>query len=102
MGGEPSSVVANEGSIPQAECVAGVTEVVNEIKVRSHSLHEDRIRRAVYRQPRLRRYAIQPVPPIHTVTRKGVLTLEGILRSRTEKEIAALCADGVPSVFAVS
>lgn len=85
--------------------IAGVSEVVNEIEVLPVSPNDDRIRRAAFRaiygQPALSRYAVQAVPPIHIVVRNGNVTLEGVVATAGERNIAALQANGVAGVFAV-
>ena len=85
--------------------IAGVSEVINEIEVLPVSPNDDRIRRAVFRtiygQPALSRYAMQAVPPIHIVVKNGNVTLEGVVATEGEKNIAALQANGVSGVFAV-
>ena len=85
--------------------VEGVTEVVNEIEVLPVSSNDDRIRTAVYRaiyyHPVLSRYAIQSVPPIHIVVRNGDVTLEGVVRTASERDIASVQANGVAGVFSV-
>lgn len=86
--------------------IDGVSEVVNEIEVLPVSPNDDRIRRAVFRavygQPALSRYAVQAVPPIHIIVRNGNVTLEGVVATEGERNIAALQANGVAGVFAVA
>lgn len=85
--------------------IPGVAEVANEIEVLPVSPNDDRIRRAAFRaiygQPALSRYAMQAVPPIHIVVKNGNVTLEGVVATEGEKNIAALQANGVAGVFAV-
>jgi hypothetical protein len=52
--------------------------------------------------PALQRYAEQAVPPIHIVVNNGHVTLEGVVASETDKNIAGIQANSVPGVFSVT
>ncbi len=86
--------------------IEGVERVENRIEVLPPSPGDDRIRRAVYRAifgfPSLDRYAIQAVPPIHIVVKDGHVTLEGVVASAADRNIAGVQANGVPGVFSVT
>ena len=105
LGGQVTRPTLRSGAERVVKRLAGVSEVLNEIEVLPASFHDDRIRRAVfravYRQPVLSRYAIQPVPPIHIVVRNGDVTLEGVVNNSNERAIAELQANGVAGVFSV-
>jgi hyperosmotically inducible protein len=79
-----------------AQRVSGVRSVTNEIEVLPNSFFDDRIRlavaRAIYRDPVLSRYAIQSVPPIHIIVDNGHVTLEGMVNSPMEKNVAGIRA----------
>lgn len=85
--------------------VEGVTEVRNEIQVLPLSPNDDRIRiavfRAIYGQPGLDRYALQAIPPIHIIVENGQVTLQGVVASEADKNMANLRANGVSGVFSV-
>jgi hyperosmotically inducible protein len=76
--------------------VSGVTTVDNELKVAPLSSFDDRIRvqvaQAIFRDPALSRYAIQAVPPIHIIVDNGRVTLEGVVNTKMEKEVAGIRA----------
>jgi len=84
----------------------GVDKVDNQIKVLPVSPNDDRIRMAVYRsiyyQPNFTRYAIRSVPPIHIIVNNGDVTLEGVVASKADKDLANLQANGVAGVFSVT
>jgi hyperosmotically inducible protein len=86
--------------------IEGVERVDNRIEVLPPSPGDDRIRRAVYRAifgfPSLDRYAIQAVPPIHIIVKNGHVTLEGVVASAGDKNIAGVQANGVSGVFSVT
>jgi hyperosmotically inducible periplasmic protein len=86
--------------------IEGVEKVVNNIEVLPVSPNDDRLRIAVYRaiygHSNLNRYALQAVPPIHIIVRNGELTLEGVVASESDKNIANIQANGVSGVFKVT
>lgn len=86
--------------------IEGVERVVNQITVLPLSPNDDRIRLAVYRaiygQASLNRYALQAVPPIHILVANGRVTLEGVVATEADKNIAAIQANGVSGVFGVT
>lgn len=79
-----------------AQHVSGVRSVTNQIEVLPNSFFDDRLRlavaRAIYRDPVLSRYAIQAVPPIHIIVDNGHVTLEGVVNSSMEKNVAGIRA----------
>jgi hyperosmotically inducible protein len=86
--------------------VEGVESVDNRIEVLPLSPNDDRIRmgvyRAIYGNTSLQRYGLQAVPPIHIIVRNGQVTLEGVVATEADKNIANLQANGVPGVFGVT
>ena len=83
--------------------IEGVESVDNRIEVLQLSPNDDRIRRAVYRAiyrtPGLDRYALQAVPPIHIIVKNGNVTLEGVVATEGDKNLARIKANGVSGVF---
>jgi len=80
-------------------------KVVNQIEVLPVSPNDDRIRvaqyRAIYSKPGLDRYGMQANPPIHIVVKNGNVTLEGVVASESDRNLAFIAANGVPGVFSV-
>jgi len=76
--------------------VPGVTSISNELKVLPLSPMDNRLRlqvaRAIYRDPVLSPYSLQAVPPIHIIVDNGHVTLEGVVRTDLEKNVAGLRA----------
>ena len=83
----------------------GVERVVNNIQVLPLSPEDDRVRlatfRAIYGDLTMSRYAIQAVPPIHIIVDHGNVTLEGVVATEADKNMANLRANGVAGVFSV-
>ena len=74
--------------------IEGVEQVVNNIEVLPLSPNDDRIRmeafRSIYGQPSLNRYARSAVPPIHIIVNNGKITLEGVVATEADKNIAGI------------
>ena len=85
--------------------IEGVERVTNNIEVLPLSPNDDRLRVAVYRSiyghAALQRYSIRSVPPIHIIVRNGNVTLEGIVASEGDRNIANIQANTVSGVFSV-
>jgi hyperosmotically inducible protein len=83
--------------------IPGVVSVINNLKVLPLSSMDDRLRqqvaRAIFRDPILSRYALEPIPPIHIIVDNGHVTLEGVVATETEKNVAALRANGAGLSF---
>ena len=83
--------------------VPGVASVTNDLEVLPLSPFDNRIRlqvaRAIYRDPVLSRYGIQAVPPIHIIVDNGHVTLEGIVNTDLEKNVAGIRASGAGLSF---
>jgi hyperosmotically inducible protein len=91
-----------EGAV---KSIPGVSAVVNNIEVLPLSPMDDQIRRATYRsiygEPGLSRYAESAVPSIHIIVKNGNVTLEGVVDSQADKNLANIRASAVPNVFSV-
>ena len=85
--------------------IEGVTEVDNRLEVLPLSPSDDRIRlaayRALYGDTTLSKYALQAVPPIHIIVKNGVVSLEGVVATEADKNIAALRAHEVDGALSV-
>ena len=83
----------------------GVKDVVDNVKVLPASFFDNslrvRIARAIYRDPVLSRYAIDPVHPIRIVVDNGHVTLYGSVMNTMDKNVAGIRAGAVPGTFSV-
>jgi hyperosmotically inducible periplasmic protein len=106
LGGQVSRPTLKSSAENVVKDIEGVDKVVNNIEVLPVSPNDDRIRlavfRAIYGHTALNRYALQAVPPIHIIVRNGNVTLEGVVASEADKNIANIQARGVPNVFEVT
>jgi len=85
--------------------LAGVTQVVNDIKVLPLSSFDDNIRRATYRSIArmggLYRYLQGVNPSLHIVVDNGHVALEGVVSNSGDRNLAYMAANRVPGVFSV-
>jgi hyperosmotically inducible protein len=83
-----------------------VAAVNNAIEVLPVSPNDDRLRLALYRSiyghTALQTLAIRAVPPIHIIVENGNVTLEGVVATEMQKQIAGIQANGVAGVFSVA
>lgn len=86
--------------------MAGVKDVIDHFQINPVSMMDDRMRlvtaRTLYAYPTLSKYASDPAKPIRIVVQNGDVTLEGMLISRSDKEVAGLRSNTVPGVFKVA
>jgi hyperosmotically inducible protein len=86
--------------------IEGVESVDNQIEVLPTSPNDDQTRRAefraIYSQPSLQRYAEGAVPPIHIIVNNGRVTLEGVVATQADKDVANIQANTVPGVVSVT
>lgn len=86
--------------------IAGVTRVVNNIKVLPLSRIDDSIRARTYRSIAqmggLYRYLQGANPSLHIVVDRGRVTLEGVVSGSGDRNLAYIAANRVPGVFSVT
>jgi hyperosmotically inducible protein len=86
--------------------IEGVEKVDNQIEVLPPSPMDDRLRltlyRAIYGYPALEKYALGVQKPIRIIVKNGRVTLEGVVDSEADKNLAGLRANGVPDIFSVT
>jgi hyperosmotically inducible periplasmic protein len=83
----------------------GVKDVVSEITVAPTSSFDDGLRlraaRAIYRDPVLSKYAIDPARPIRIIVDNGHITLYGSVINAMDKTVAGMRANQIPGAFSV-
>ncbi len=93
-------------AVAAVRSVPGIGPVIDKIQVLPPSPMDNQIRwaelRAFYRQAPLNRYALGPNPGIHIIVKNGHVTLEGVVQTQFDKNIANIAANGVPNVFSVT
>jgi len=85
--------------------VEGVEKVDNQIEVLPPSSQDDRLRlrlyRAIYGYGPLQRYELGVQKAIRIIVKSGHVTLEGVVDSEGDKNIAGIRANGVSGIFSV-
>ena len=104
--GEVRTPVDKDSALAIVENMTGVRDVQDQVKVLPVSGFDDQIRlqtaRAIYRDPVLSKYALDPQRPIRIVVDRGKVTLYGTVDNAMDKQIAGLRANQVPGAFAVT
>ena len=103
--GQVRNAIIKDEAQSAVKRLEGVERVDNRIEILPASFNDDRIRgqvaRAVFSDPRLSSYAIQPLPPIRIIVKNGHVDLVGVVRTQADKDSAFIRANGVPGVFSV-
>jgi hyperosmotically inducible protein len=85
--------------------IEGVDHVDDQIEVLPPSPMDDRLRqrlfRTIYGYPALQRYALGVQKPIRIIVKNGHVTLEGVVDSEGDKNLAGIRANGVSGIFSV-
>lgn len=106
LGGKVRTLGLKSAAEDAVKKVEGVEKVQNNIEVLPPSPGDDRIRveiaRVLFDTPALQPYSLGAVPPIHIIVENARVTLEGIVNSQGDKDLAGLKANTVPGVFAVT
>ena len=85
--------------------IEGVQKVDNQIEVLPPSPMDDRLRRrayhAIYGFAALEKYALGVQKPIRILIKNGHVTLEGVVDTEADKNLAGARANGIPGIFSV-
>ena len=103
--GQDRTGVGRDEALAEIANMPGVKDVVANISVEPTSIFDDGIRlrtaRAIYRDPVLSKYAIDPARSIRIIVANGHVTLYGSVDSAMDKQIAGIRANGVFGAFSV-
>ena len=96
---------SRDSALAIAETMPGVKDVIDNIEVAPVSNFDDDLRlrlyRAIYGDPSLSMYAMDPQKPIRIVVDNGHVTLYGVVISDLDKQLAGTRANGVSGAFSV-
>jgi hyperosmotically inducible protein len=105
LSGKVTMPYKSKDLVSRVRRVDGVTAVRNRLEVLPVSLLDDRIRlaavRAIYRHPSLQQYGLGVNPSIHVIVERGRLTLDGVVNSELDRQIAGAVV-GTLSTFGVT
>lgn len=86
--------------------IEGVERVDNQIEVLPPSPMDDRLRiqlfHSIYGYPALEKYALGVQKPIRIIVKNGHVSLEGVVDSEGDKNLAGIRANSVPGIFSVN
>jgi len=86
--------------------IEGVEKVDNQIEVLPPSPMDDGLRRrlfhSIYGYPALEKYALGVQKPIRIIVKNGHVTLEGVVDSDGDKNLAGIRANSVSGIFSVN
>jgi len=92
-------------AVALVENTPGVKDVIDNIEIAPASGMDDQLRiqvaRAVYGDPVLSKYAMDPQRPIRIIVENGHVTLDGMVLNEMDKNVAGIRANGVSGVFSV-
>jgi hypothetical protein len=105
IAGEARSYPDKASALSIVEDTPGVRDVKDEINVLPLSEFDDELRvrtaMAIYRDPALQKYSLDPQAPIRIVVENGNVKLYGVVDSAMDKQIAEMRAREVGGVFSV-
>jgi hyperosmotically inducible periplasmic protein len=103
--GQDRTGVGRDEALADIANMPGVKDVIDNVALAPVSRFDDGIRlramRAIYSDPVLSRYAMDPARPIRIVVTNGHLTLYGAVNTTMDKTVAGLKAGQIPGVFSV-
>jgi len=103
--GQDRTGVGRDEALAEIANMPGVKDVVENIKVAPTSSYDDGLRlqamRAIYRDPVLSKYAMDPARPIRIIVANGHVTLYGEVNSAMDKQVAGIRAGQLFGAFSV-
>jgi hyperosmotically inducible protein len=105
VSGQDRTGVGRDEALAEIANMPGVKDVVSNISIEPTSIFDDGIRlrtaRAIYRDPVLSKYAIDPAHSIRIIVDNGHVTLYGSVASTMDKQLAGIRANQVFGAFSV-
>jgi osmotically-inducible protein OsmY len=103
--GEDRTGLGRDEAMADIANMPGVKDVVSNISIEPTSIFDDGIRlrtaRAIYRDPVLSKYAIDPARSIRIIVDNGHVTLYGSVANTMDRQIAGIRANQVFGAFSV-
>jgi len=103
--GQDRTGVGRDEALADIADMPGVKDVVDNISIAPVSPFDDGLRlrtmRAIYRDPALSKYALDPGRPIRIIVDNGHVTLYGAVDNNSDKQIAGMRANQVFGAFTV-
>lgn len=103
--GQDLTGLGRDEALAEIYSMPGVKDVISNISVEPVSPFDEGVRlrtaRAIYRDPVLRKYAMDPARPIRIIVVNGHVTLYGSVDSTMDRNVAGLRANQIPGAFSV-
>jgi hyperosmotically inducible protein len=103
--GQDRTGVGRDEALADIANMPGVKDVIDRVTIEPVSNFDDGLRlraaRAIYRDPALSKYAIDPARPIRIIVDNGHVTLYGAVNSAMDKQIAGMRAGQLFGAFSV-
>jgi osmotically-inducible protein OsmY len=103
--GQDRTGVGRSEALADIAMMPGVKDVVDNISIEPVSQFDDGLRlramRAIYRDPVLSKYALDPAKPIRIIVANGHVTLYGVVDNAMDKNIAGIRANQLFGAFSV-
>ncbi len=103
--GQDRTGVGHDEAMADIANMPGVKDVIDKVTIAPVSNFDDGLRlraaRAIYGDPALRKYAIDPARPIRIIVDNGHVTLVGAVNSTMDKQIAGMRAGQLFGAFSV-
>ena len=105
LGGLARTDADKESALAIVESTPGVKDVIDNVEVAPANPADDslrlRIARAIYGDPVLQKYAMDPQAPIRIIVQNGHVTLAGMVLNDMDKQVAGMRAKEVGGAFDV-
>ncbi|MGA9543444.1 MAG: BON domain-containing protein [Candidatus Sulfotelmatobacter sp.] len=103
--GQDLTGLGRDEALAEIYSMPGVKDVISNISVEPVSPFDEGVRlraaRAIYRDPVLSKYAMDPARPIRIIVVNGHVTLYGSVDSTMDRNVAGLRANQIPGAFSV-
>ena len=103
--GQDRTGVGRDEALAEIANMPGVKDVIDNVSVEPVSQFDDGLRlramQAIYRDPVLSKYAMDPARPIRIIVDNGHVTLYGSVNSQLDKNVAGMRANQVFGAFTV-
>ncbi len=106
VAGQDRTGVGKDEALAEIASMPGVKDVIDQVKVAPTSNFDDGLRlraaRAIYSDPVLSKYAIDPARPIRIIVDNGHVTLYGVVNNAMDKQVAGMRAGQLFGAFTVN
>jgi len=103
--GQDRTGIGRDEALADIANMPGVKDVIENVSIEPVSQFDDGLRlramRAIYRDPVLSKYAIDPARPIRIIVSNGHVTLYGSVDNKMDKQVAGIRAGSLFGAFSV-